>query len=212
MRTAKRREIRRLAALILGLALAGWAAGCGQGGGGGGSGGEAVPGAGAAGEANSATGWEAGVMELRSGAFQANGFLAARHTCAAENLSPPLEWSGAPAGTQAFALICEDPDAPRGTWDHWLIWNLPATRLGLPEGVPADEVLPDGSRQGRNSGKKIGYSGPCPPPGDPHRYVFRVYALSAPLDLPAGATKSKLLEAMQGRVLGAGTLVGLFGR
>lgn len=212
MRTAKRREIRRLAALILGLALAGWAAGCGQGGGGGGSGGEAVPGAGAAGEANSATGWEAGVMELRSGAFQANGFLAARHTCAAENLSPPLEWSGAPAGTQAFALICEDPDAPRGTWDHWLIWNLPATRLGLPEGVPADEVLPDGARQGRNSGKKTGYSGPCPPPGDPHRYVFRVYALSAPLDLPAGATKSKLLEAMQGRVLGAGTLVGLFGR
>jgi hypothetical protein len=212
MRTAKRREIRRLAALTLGLALAGWAAGCGQGGGGGGREGEAAPGAGPAGEANSATGWEAGVMELRSGGFQANGFMAARHTCAAQNLSPPLEWSGAPAGTQAFALVCEDPDAPRGTWDHWLIWNLPATRLGLPEGVPTDEVLPDGSRQGRNSGKKTGYSGPCPPPGDPHRYVFRVYALSTPLDLPAGATKSKLLEAMQGRVLGAGTLVGLFGR
>ncbi len=175
---------------------------------GGNSGGAPAP----AGQANPATTWEAGVMQLTSTAFKADGQIPVRHTCDGEDLSPPLAWSGAPAGTSAFALICEDPDAPAGTWDHWVLYAIPADRASLPEAVARDAQLSDGLRQGLNGWQKPGYRGPCPPPGKAHRYFFRLYALAAPLDLAPGATKARLLAAMQGRVLATGSLMGTFKR
>jgi Raf kinase inhibitor-like YbhB/YbcL family protein len=151
-------------------------------------------------------------MKLTSTAFTHEGTIPVRYTCDGEDLSPPLNWEGAPAGTKAFALVCDDPDAPVGTWDHWLLFNIPAARATLPEGVAADATLEDGSRSGLNSWKRTGYGGPCPPPGKPHRYFFRLYALSAPVELSARARKSELLKAVQPLTLATGTLMGTYGR
>ncbi|MCD6340057.1 MAG: YbhB/YbcL family Raf kinase inhibitor-like protein, partial [Verrucomicrobia bacterium] len=129
-----------------------------------------------------------------------------------EDVSPPLAWSGAPEGAQAFALICDDPDAPMGTWVHWVIYDIPAEAAGLEENVPPEESLPNGARQGRNDFRRIGYGGPCPPPGKPHRYFFRLYALSAKTGLPPGATKARLLQAMEGKILAQAELMGTYQR
>lgn len=148
-------------------------------------------------------------LQVHSAAFREGELIPARHSCAGGDVSPPLEWSAGPPGTVAYALLCEDPDAPAGLWVHWVAWNLPATRL--PEGVPATPEGPGGAVQGRNSWGRPGYGGPCPPAGT-HRYFFRVYALDRWLDLPPGAGRGELLDAMEGHVLASGSLMGRYRR
>jgi Raf kinase inhibitor-like YbhB/YbcL family protein len=116
------------------------------------------------------------------------------------------------AGTQTFALICEDPDAPRGTFTHWILFNLPAQSRELSEGVPREATLPNGARQGTADFGKVGYGGPAPPPGKPHRYFFKLYALDRQLDLKPGATKAQVLAAMTGHILAEGQIMGKYAR
>jgi Raf kinase inhibitor-like YbhB/YbcL family protein len=148
---------------------------------------------------------------IKSTAFSEGGTIPKQYTCDAADTSPALTWADAPQGTQSFALIADDPDAPVGTWTHWIIWNIPPGQA-LPEGVAKTDSLSDGSRQGRNDFKRIGYGGPCPPPGKPHRYFFRLYALSTNLDLKPGATRGELERAMKGHVLAHAELMGRYGR
>ncbi len=145
-------------------------------------------------------------------AFSSGGAIPKSYTCDGVDTSPDLSWSGAPMGVLSFALIADDPDAPVGAWTHWLIWNIPAQSTELPKGVSRDETLGDGARQGRNDFRRIGYSGPCPPPGKLHRYLFKLYALDAKLGLKSGATKNELERAMKGHVLAQGELMGKYGR
>lgn len=151
---------------------------------------------------------------LTSPAFTEAAAIPARYTCDGADVSPPLAWSGAPAGTAAFAVIADDPDAPAGTWVHWVLYDLPAGTSRLPENVPKTDTLPafGGARQGRNDFRRTGYGGPCPPPGPAHRYFFKLYALDAPLGLPPGARKQEVEAAMQGHVLGVAQLVGTYAR
>jgi len=152
---------------------------------------------------------------LTSPAFKNDERIAKPYTGEGADMSPPLEWGDPPAGTKSFALICDDPDAPVGTWDHWVLWNLPGDRRQLPENVAKVDTLPDlgGARQGKNSWPKIGYNGPMPPKGHgTHHYNFVLYALDAPLDLKAGADKKVLLAAMKGHILGQAKLTGTYSR
>jgi Raf kinase inhibitor-like YbhB/YbcL family protein len=151
-------------------------------------------------------------MELTSTAFAEGATIPKKHTGDGADTSPPLQWSAPPQGTRSLALICDDPDAPRGTWVHWVLFNLPAPLRSLDEGVPAGETLTNGARQGKNDFGNLGYGGPAPPRGKPHRYFFKLYALDVLLDLPAGAGKDQLLAAMQGHILAEGQLMGLYGR
>ena len=150
-------------------------------------------------------------FRLSSPSFQAGGDIPARFTCSGDNLSPALDWTDPPAGTLSFALIVDDPDAPGGVFTHWVLYDLPSGVHKLPEGVPRT-ADPDGGRQGRNDFDKVGYSGPCPPPGNPHRYFFRLYALDRKLNLRAGASKSDVEHALKGHVLAQAELTGRFGR
>lgn len=159
-----------------------------------------------------ALGGPAMAFELSSSAFAPGAAIPSKHTCDGADVSPPLAWTAPPAGTKAFALVCEDPDAPRGLWVHWVLWGIPAAATALPEGVKPDEILPDGSRHGRNDFGKLGHNGPCPPPGVPHRFVFRLYALDAASTLTPGATRPALLDALRGHVLGTAELTGRYGR
>lgn len=127
-------------------------------------------------------------------------------------MSPPLEWRGIPDGTRQLALICDDPDAPAGTWVHWVLYGLDAASTQLPEGVPAQGTLQGGARQGTNDFKKIGYGGPCPPRGRPHRYFFKLYALDAEVALAPGARKAELERAVRGHILAQGELMGTYQR
>ncbi len=149
---------------------------------------------------------------LTTTAFPAGGEIPSRYTCGGANLSPALTWSGVPEGAQALALIADDPDAPMGTWTHWLVWNIPAQATELPEGVPATEVLEDGARQGKNDFGRIGYGGPCPPPGRPHRYFFKLYALDRKLDVKPGATQRELEAAVTSHALSKTELMGTYRR
>lgn len=151
-------------------------------------------------------------FELTSSAFKEGERIPDRHTCEGDDLSPPLHWSVPPAATKSFALIADDPDAPGGTWVHWVIYNLSLDLRGLPEGIPAKDHWLDGALQGLTDFKRVGYGGPCPPPGKPHRYYFKLYALDAALTLKPRATKSQLLEACKGHVLAEAQLMGRFGR
>ncbi len=135
--------------------------------------------------------------------------IPAVYTCKGRDISPPLTWSDLPQGTKSLALIMDDPDAPIGTWVHWVIYNIPSTRTGLEEAIPSEERLADGSLQGKNSWRRIGYGGPCPPSGT-HRYYFRLYALDSMLSLAPGATKEQLLQAMQGHILAEAEWMGTF--
>jgi len=150
-------------------------------------------------------------MVLTSSAVQDGGRIPSRYTCVGDGISPPLAWSGVPTGTKSVALIIDDPDAPRGVFTHWVIFNIPASDSGLSENVPTIGVLPNGATQGSNGGGKIGYTGPCPPSGT-HHYVFHLYALDTQLKLQAGATKQDLLTAMTGRILGEAQLIGLYSK
>ena len=151
-------------------------------------------------------------IELSSTAFGEGANIPKQCTADGKDVSPPLHWSGPPPGTKCFALICDDPDAPRGTWVHWVQFNLPGDQRELEEAVPAQEALASGAKQGTNDFGKLGYGGPAPPPGKPHRYFFKLYALDTPLDLAPGATKSQLVAAMKGHVLAEGQLMGRYGR
>ena len=151
-------------------------------------------------------------LAVTTTAFSPGGAIPKNYTCDGADTSPDLSWFGAPAGAHSFALIADDPDAPVGTWTHWLIWNIPAQNSGLPNGVLKVETLGNGTRQGRNDFRRIGYGGPCPPPGKPHRYFFKVYALDGKLDLRAGANRDGLERVMTGHVLAQGELMGKYGR
>jgi hypothetical protein len=148
---------------------------------------------------------------LTSEAFDPEGPIPPKYTCDGEDLSPPLSWGEPPTGTQSFALAMDDPDAPVGTWDHWVLYNIPAETRNLPEGVPPEATLSDGSRHGENSWGRLDYGGPCPP-GGTHRYFFRLYALDTILDLEPGASKEELLATMQGHILAHAELMGRYAR
>jgi len=151
----------------------------------------------------------AGAFELSSTAFKAGEPIPTRHSCKGEDVSPPLAWSGAPKATRSFALICDDPDAPLATWIHWVYYDIPASVYALPEAIgPAEKPSPGGT-SGKNSFRKAGYGGPCPPFGT-HRYFFRLYALDTVLGLKAGATKKELVKAMNGHILGRAELMGTY--
>ena len=150
-------------------------------------------------------------FELTSTAFAPGEPIPRKYTCDGEDISPPLQWSDPPQGTQSFALIADDPDAPIGTWVHWVLYNLPAETRALPEAVPSDAELSDGSRHGQNGWRKLGYGGPCPPSGT-HRYFFKLYALDTVLDLAAGASKEQVLKAMEGHILAQTELMGVYSR
>ena len=151
-------------------------------------------------------------IRLSSPAFQEGETIPRAHTADGKNVSPRLTWGDAPEGTASFALVCEDPDAPRGTWTHWVLFNLPAGTTGLPEGTATDKELPNGARQEKNDFGKIGYGGPSPPKGPPHRYYFKVYALDTKLDLSAGASRADVLGALKGHVQAEGHVMGKYGR
>ncbi len=148
---------------------------------------------------------------LTSTAFEHGATIPKKYTGDGADTSPPLRWDAPPAGTKSLAVICDDPDAPFGTWVHWVLFNLSAEARELPEGVPTKEQL-EGARQGKNDFGKIGYGGPAPPAGKPHRYFFKLYALDKTLELPAGATKAQAVAAMKGHVLAEGRLMGTYGR
>ena len=151
-------------------------------------------------------------LRVTSPAFMDGARIPKKFTCDGPDASPKLNWNEAPPKTQSFALIMDDPDAPVGTWVHWVLFDLPADTKELAEGVAKQEQLANGARQGRNDFGKIGYGGPCPPPGKPHRYFFKLYALDAKLNLKAGATKADVEHAMKGHILAQAELIGRYGR
>ncbi len=151
-------------------------------------------------------------LDIKSAAFSNGAAIPRQYTCEGRDISPELQWEGAPAGTLSFALICDDPDAPMGTWVHWVIYNIPAATQGLPEGVATVGSLKDGSQQGFTDFQRTGYGGPCPPAGKPHRYFFRLYALDSMLAIKGKVTKESLLSAMQGHILAEAGLMGTYKR
>ncbi len=148
---------------------------------------------------------------LSTKSFAPGGEIPRKYTCEGDDLSPELSWSEPPRGTQSFALIADDPDAPSGTFTHWVLYGLRAETRRLAEGASRGQ-LPAGASQGRNDFGKTGYGGPCPPPGKPHRYFFKLYALDANLGLKPGASKQQLEQAMKGHVLAQSEVVGTFKR
>lgn len=151
---------------------------------------------------------------LTSPAFTDGSTIPQEHTCDGANVSPPLEATDVPPGAKTLALICDDPDAPGGNFVHWVLYDVSADQRRLPEGVPALESVRalGGARQGQNDFRRVGWGGPCPPPGAPHRYVFTLYALGAPLGLTGKATRADVMRAMEGHVLAQARLTGLYAR
>jgi len=149
-------------------------------------------------------------FQITTTAFRDGSSIPKRFTCDGPDVSPALSWGDPPAGTKSLAIIADDPDAPAGTWVHWVLYDLPADTRKLPEGVAKDRELPNGALQGRNDFGKIGYNGPCPPRGSEHRYFFKLYALDSRTGLKAGATKSELERTMKGHILSQAQLVGKF--
>lgn len=150
-------------------------------------------------------------LELKSSAFKNGETIPDKYTCQGEDISPPLEWSDMPDKTESFALICDDPDAPMGTWDHWLLYNIPGNKTSLKENIEPEKKSGQMS-QGLNSWDKIGWGGPCPPPGPAHRYFFRLYALDEALGLQPGLTKNELQEMIGEHILEQGELMGKYQR
>jgi Raf kinase inhibitor-like YbhB/YbcL family protein len=150
-------------------------------------------------------------IKITSPAFENEGLIPAKYTCDGDDISPPLQWEAVPEGTKSIALISDDPDAPVGTWVHWVLFNLPPDTRELAESIPPDKTLPNGAKQGTTDFGRIGYGGPCPPSGT-HRYFFKIYALDTELDLQADARKRDLLKAMEGHILAEGQLIGKYKR
>jgi len=151
-------------------------------------------------------------FKLTSSAFKQNDRIANEYTCEGSDISVPLSWEGAPAGTKSFALIADDPDAPRGTWVHWVFYDIPADVRELSSGIAPEESLQNGAKQGKNDFGKTGYGGPCPPRGSAHHYHFRLYALDQMTGLKSRATKQQVLGAMKGHVLAETQLIGTYTR
>ena len=151
-------------------------------------------------------------LQLKGSDFAHGADIPNQFTCSGADISPALSWNEPPAATKSFALIADDPDAPVGTWVHWVLYDLPANLRTLPQNFPKSNQTADGSRQGRNDFGKIGYCGPCPPPGKPHCYFFKLYALDAKLNLKSGATKKEVESAMRGHVLAQGEYMGRYFR
>lgn len=149
-------------------------------------------------------------MVITSAGFEHEGIIPNAYSCDGADISPELNWTGVPAGAQSLALIMDDPDAPGGTFVHWVIFNIPADATGLEENVPKTATLASGAIQGRNGFGEIGYGGPCPPSGQSHRYFFKLYALDTTLDLASGASKAQLLAAIEGHILAEAQLMGNF--
>ncbi|HUX12612.1 MAG TPA: YbhB/YbcL family Raf kinase inhibitor-like protein, partial [Spirochaetia bacterium] len=150
-------------------------------------------------------------MVITSKAFENQHAIPAEYSCHGQDVSPALRWEDVPSETKSLALIVDDPDAPMGTWVHWVVYNIPVDRTAFERAVPKTERLQDGTFQGKGSNGRIGYAGPCPPSGT-HRYFFKLYALDAQLSLRPGATKEQLLSAMQGHILQQSELVGTFSK
>lgn len=150
-------------------------------------------------------------IKITSPAFEEGSMIPDKYTCEGMDVSPPLSWDFVPEGTETLALICDDPDAPVGTWVHWVLFNLPTDVNELPENILPERELDNGAKQGMNDFHKVGYGGPCPP-GGTHRYYFKLYALDTELDLEAGAEKSDLLRAIEGHILAQGQLMGRYKR
>ncbi|MCD6569638.1 MAG: YbhB/YbcL family Raf kinase inhibitor-like protein [Deltaproteobacteria bacterium] len=148
-------------------------------------------------------------IKITSPTFEQGSMIPDIYTCKGKDISPPLSWGSAPDGAESICLICDDPDAPMGTWVHWVIYNIPPDTTSLPEDVPPRGVLENGAEQGTNDFRKIGYDGPCPPFGT-HRYYFKIYALDTKLDIKPGATKKELLKAIKGHILAQGQLMGRY--
>ena len=151
-------------------------------------------------------------FSISSTSFPNGGDIPKKFTCDGADVSPELSWTGPPAGTQSFALIADDPDTPSGTWTHWVLFDLAPDANNLAESVSKIDELPGGERQGRNDFRKIGYNGPCPPPGKPHRYFYKLYALNAKFDLKPGSSKQEVEQAMEGRILGKAQWMGKYQR
>lgn len=150
-------------------------------------------------------------IKVQSSAFKEGGMIPKKYTCDSVDVSPPLSWDTVPAGTKSLALICDDPDAPMGTWVHWVLFKIPADTKELQENIPKDMVLKNGAKHGINDFRKFGYGGPCPPSGT-HRYYFKLYALDIMLEIEAGIKKADLLKAIEGHILGQGQLIGKYSR
>lgn len=151
-------------------------------------------------------------MDLTSSAFEHNGAIPAKYTCDGDDVSPPLSWAAVPRETESLALICDDPDAPAGTWSHWVLYNISPDRDGLEENVLTDERLSQIGLQGRNDFGNSGYGGPCPPRGSSHHYYFRLYALDTTLEAMEGATRKQVLNRIQEHILAQTELIGLYAR
>ncbi len=151
-------------------------------------------------------------LPITSTAFAEGQPIPQKYTGESEDVSPPLTWTNAPSNTKSFALIADDPDAPMGTWVHWVLYDLPADAKGLPENVAKTPTLAGGAKQGITDFRRVGYGGPMPPPGKPHRYLFKLYALDTMLNLKPGATKQDVETAMRGHILAEGQLMGTYQR
>src|SRR5579859_82209 len=151
-------------------------------------------------------------MQLTSSAFAEGQPIPAKYSCDDRNVSPPLKWTGTPESAKRLALIADDPDAPVGTWVHWVLYDLPANTTELPEDLPKGQYTPGGGKQGLNDFKHLGYGGPCPPAGKPHRYFFKLYALDTELEYKAATTKKELERAMEKHILAQGQLMGTYKR
>ncbi len=150
-------------------------------------------------------------IQITSSAFEDGAMIPRSYTCDDTDVSPDLAWTGVPEGTKTLALICDDPDAPVGTWVHWVLFNIPPGETGLAAEIAPEAELANGARHGNNDFRRLGYGGPCPP-GGTHRYFFKLYALDIELDLDSGATKAQVEEAMQGHILAEGQLMGRYSR
>lgn len=150
-------------------------------------------------------------LAITSSAFAEGGMIPRRYSCDGPDVSPDLAWEGVPEATKSLTLICDDPDAPMGTWVHWVLFNIPAGEKGLPAEITPDATLRNGARHGTNDFRRLGYGGPCPP-GGTHRYYFKLYALDTVLSLDAGATKAQVEAAMAGHILAQAQLIGKYKR
>lgn len=151
-------------------------------------------------------------LVLKATAFANGGEIPKKYTCSGADVSPALIWEGVSRAAHSLALIVNDPDAPGGTWTHWTMWNIPAHLTSLPEAAPAEEALENGARQGKNDFHRIGYGGPCPPPGKAHRYFFKLYALDTVLDLQAAAGRKDLDRAMKRHIVSEAEWMGTYRR
>jgi Raf kinase inhibitor-like YbhB/YbcL family protein len=152
-------------------------------------------------------------ISVTSSAFAEGAAIPEEYTCQGKDISPPLKWSGVPSEAKSLALVMDDPDAPMGTWVHWVLYDLASSMTELPEGMSAREHISAGSgKEGLNDFKRLGYGGPCPPAGKPHRYFFKLYALDTTLDLKPGAKKKDLERAMEKHILAQGQLIGTYKR